>query len=98
SRADKSDNRGRVLLRARRERPRRCAAEQRDELAPFHQQFLPCFRMKGIARLVLLHCGIFDPSMTAMGHPRLIGTLPRSLTCPLCPKSGHSIHAAALSA
>src|SRR5258708_39326274 len=24
------------LLRARRERPRRCAAEQRDELAPFH--------------------------------------------------------------
>ena len=24
------------LLRARHERPRRCAAEQRDELAPFH--------------------------------------------------------------
>src|SRR5262249_62194749 len=24
--------------------------------------------MKGIARLVLLHCGIFDPSMTAMGR------------------------------
>src|SRR5262249_46175291 len=32
------------LLRTCRERPRSCrAAEQRDELAPFHQQFLPCF-------------------------------------------------------
>jgi hypothetical protein len=33
------------LLRPRRERPRRGrAAEQRDELAPFHCQRLPCLR------------------------------------------------------
>src|SRR5262245_66317749 len=32
-----------LLLRAHRERPRRRAAEQRDEVAAFHQQFLPCF-------------------------------------------------------
>jgi hypothetical protein len=36
------------LLRARRERPRSCrAAEQRDELATFHGQCLPCFEAKG---------------------------------------------------
>src|SRR5262249_48082605 len=34
---DKSDHRHRRLLRARRERPRRRAAEQRDELAPIHR-------------------------------------------------------------
>src|SRR5262249_58359271 len=34
------------LLRARRERPRRHAAQQRDELAPFHCQWLPCFDRK----------------------------------------------------
>src|SRR5262249_62245571 len=33
---NKSDNRHRRLLRARRERPRRRAAEQRDELAALH--------------------------------------------------------------
>src|SRR5262249_10887050 len=32
-----SDHRHRRLLRARAERPRRRAAEQRDELAPFHR-------------------------------------------------------------
>src|SRR5262249_57595540 len=33
-----------ALLRARCERPRDCrAAEQRDELATFHCQWLPCF-------------------------------------------------------
>src|SRR5215470_20262933 len=32
----------------------------------FTARCLPCFRVKGIARLVLLHCGIFDPSMTAL--------------------------------
>jgi len=46
--------------------------------------------MKEIARLVLLHCGIFDPSMSALGHFRQIGT-PLTLTgCPLRPKSGHA--------
>ena len=35
--AEKADHRHRALLRARRKRPRGCrAAEQRDELAPFH--------------------------------------------------------------
>jgi hypothetical protein len=32
----KSDHRQRMLLRKRRERPRRCAAQKRDELAPPH--------------------------------------------------------------
>jgi hypothetical protein len=36
------------FLRARRERPRGCrAAEEPDELAPFHRQCFPCFRRKG---------------------------------------------------
>jgi Bacterial extracellular solute-binding proteins, family 3 len=38
-----------VLLRARRERPYSRAAEQRDELAPFHWQYLPCFPSERIA-------------------------------------------------
>jgi hypothetical protein len=47
ARADKS-NPGHLagFLRARRERPCRCAAEERDEIAPFHCQCLPCFRPK----------------------------------------------------
>src|SRR5262249_51628496 len=37
-----------ALRRARRERPRRCrAAEQHDEVAPFHCQYLPYFPPKG---------------------------------------------------
>src|SRR5262245_47716565 len=36
ARSEQSDSRHLRLLRARRERPRRCAAEQRDELAPPH--------------------------------------------------------------
>ena len=47
--------------------------------------------MKGIACLVLLHCGIFDPSMTASGRSRLIDLLATPLRCPLCPKSGDPI-------
>jgi hypothetical protein len=38
-----------VLLCARRERPCRRPAEQRDELAPFHWQYLPCFPSERIA-------------------------------------------------
>jgi len=34
-------------LRARPERPRRRATEQRYELAPFHCRCLPCFQQKG---------------------------------------------------
>jgi hypothetical protein len=39
------------LLRARRERPRGCAAEQRDELAAFHSITSSCFGV-GMTRLV----------------------------------------------
>src|SRR5262249_24244118 len=38
---EKADHRQRALLRARRERPRRRAAEQRDERAPFHCPMSP---------------------------------------------------------
>src|SRR5262249_58704428 len=51
----------RWAAKERRERPRgRRAAEKRDELAPFHCPSAPVLsRMKGIARLVRLHSGIF---------------------------------------
>src|SRR6266700_4466128 len=45
--AEKPHHRDRRLLRARRERPRGRAAEQPDEIAPFHCQCFPCFRCKG---------------------------------------------------
>src|SRR5262249_57739874 len=38
----KADHRHRRLLRVRRERPRRRAAEQRDERAAVHSEALPC--------------------------------------------------------
>jgi hypothetical protein len=42
------DYRHRRLLRTRRERPRhRPTADERDEVAPFHCQCLPCFEAKG---------------------------------------------------
>src|SRR5262245_33599715 len=64
------------LLRARRERPGgRRAAEQRGELAPFHQQFLPCFEAEDSTAGDLLHCGISGPSMTAMGQTRSFGNV-----------------------
>src|SRR5262245_20869878 len=43
----KADHWHRGLLRACRKRPSRCAADERDELAPFHRQCFPCFRLKG---------------------------------------------------
>src|SRR5262245_7714799 len=59
------------LLRARRERPGgRRAAEQRGELAPFHQQFLPCFEAEDSTAGDLLHCGISKGRLSAMGHDR----------------------------
>src|SRR5262249_44825457 len=55
----------------RREPPRSSrAAEQRDELAPFHQQFLPCFEAEDSTAGDLLHCGISGPSMSALGQER----------------------------
>src|SRR5262249_38602150 len=61
------------LLRARRERPR-CgrAAEQRDELAPFHCLMSPVRPTERIAHLGgaadLLRCGISTWSLSAWGH------------------------------
>src|SRR5262245_46021244 len=44
------------LLQARRERPRRRAAEERDELAPFHSitSSASCWRCKGMSRPITL--------------------------------------------
>jgi hypothetical protein len=69
--ADESDDRHRRLLRARRERPRcRRAAEQRDELAAFHQQFLPCFEAEDSTAGDLPHCGISKEPLSAVGQNR----------------------------
>src|SRR6516165_9050151 len=46
SAAEKSDHRHRRLLRARRARPRRRAAEQRDERAPLHVWMAPAWQEK----------------------------------------------------
>jgi hypothetical protein len=58
------------FIRARRERPGGRAAEERDELAPFHQQFLPCFEAEDSTAGDLLHCGISKESLSAVGHER----------------------------
>src|SRR5262249_39850040 len=50
SRAQPSDNRYRRLLRARRERPRRCAAQQGDEIAPSDHR-MTAFTISAIASL-----------------------------------------------
>jgi putative ABC transport system substrate-binding protein len=71
SAVEEPDHRQRWLLRARRERPRDCcAAEQRDELAPFHQQFLPCFEAQDSTAGDLPHCGISKEPSSAVGHSR----------------------------
>src|SRR5262249_53974404 len=57
----------------------------------FIAQCLPCFRMKGIARLPLLHCGIFDPTMSAMCHQRPRRSKPHGDLCPLRPESGQIV-------
>src|SRR5262245_19635206 len=46
------------LLRPPHSRPRRRSAEQRDEVAPFQWQCLPCFQPEDITARDLLHCGI----------------------------------------
>jgi len=46
--AEQSDHRKRTLLRARRERPSRRAAEQRDELAPSHAEHGASFPPAGV--------------------------------------------------
>src|SRR5262249_51145929 len=83
-----ADQRHAWLLRARRERPRGCAAEQRDELAPIHQQFLPCFEAEDSTPGNLPHCGISKQPLSAMGHQRLTPSKPHYGSCPLCSESG----------
>jgi len=60
------------LLRTRRERPRRRATEQRDELAAFHCPVPPVLP-KGIAHRRRPHCGILSRSMSQMGLGRIQG-------------------------
>jgi len=64
--ADKSDHRHRRLLRARRERPRGRAAEERDELAPFHCPIPPVLPTERIARLGTADCCIHLPGRNEM--------------------------------
>jgi hypothetical protein len=69
--AKKSDGRQRRVLRARRERPRRRAAQQRDELAAFHCPMPPVLQIERIANLTygrrLLRCGILFQAMSLVG-------------------------------
>src|SRR5262249_59724501 len=78
--------RRRRLRRARRERKTRRTAEQRDELAPFHQQFLPCSEAEDSTAEDLLHCGISKEPLSAMGHQRPMRPKPYHGACPLCPR------------
>src|SRR6516164_245749 len=56
-----------ALLRARRERPRGCrAAEQRDELAPFHCPIPPVPPTERIAHLGTADCCIHPPGRNEM--------------------------------
>src|SRR5262245_9552420 len=58
----KSDHRHRLLLRARRERPRRrCAANEPDEVAPFHCPMPPVLRTERIPHLGTADCCIHPP-------------------------------------
>src|SRR5262249_8099739 len=50
-----------------RERPCCRTADKSDELAPFHQQFLPCFEVEDSTAGDLLHCGISTEPLSAMG-------------------------------
>jgi len=61
STADKADHQSRRLLRARRERPHRCATEQRDERAPFHWPMSPVPPSERIAHLGTVDCWIYPP-------------------------------------
>src|SRR5262249_20234740 len=76
------------LLRARRKRPRgRRAADQRDELAPFHCPVLPRAFGRDVSTPQygrrLLRCGIAIQAMTARGHSRRISPSDRFAARPL---------------
>jgi hypothetical protein len=85
----KADHRHRRLLRARRERPRdRRAADQRDEVAPFHCSMPPVLPTERIPTSQqvgrLLRCDISIQRMSPWGH--LLQVRPRPLVnkCLLC--------------
>src|SRR5262249_45726118 len=70
----------------RRERPRRCRAEQRDELAPFHAK-LSCVEDKTYqtaASCVIIKLARRD----AMGHERQKRSKQHTHACPLRPRNG----------
>src|SRR5262245_13423878 len=74
--AQQANDRWLALLRARRQRPRRRAADERDELAPFHCPRPPVLPTERIAYLRygrrLLRCGVSNPAMTAWGPEAVI--------------------------
>src|SRR5262245_39037367 len=78
--AEESDRRHRRLLRARRERPHRCAAEQRDEVAPFHCPMPPVLPTERIAHLSysrrLLRCVISVRTYVADGSGPVFRRMP----------------------
>ena len=78
-RADTSPPRRR--LRARRKRPRRRAADERDEVAPFHCPMPPVLPTERIAHLGPAGGAAlrdFDPAYVADGsHPRIAQRPPR---------------------
>jgi hypothetical protein len=68
----------------RAERPRGSAAEQRDELAPFHCAVAPVLRIKDST--ALLHCGISIWLMSLVGQTRSFGEVGSMSGLP---ESGH---------
>src|SRR5262249_10854780 len=69
------------------------AAEQRDEFAPFHQQFLPCFKAEDSTAGDLLHCGISKELLSAVGQTLPIrhdrDARPMSASPPIAVKHWH---------
>src|SRR5262249_47382698 len=75
------------LLRGRRERPRNRAAEQRDEVAPFHWPMTSLAPTEKIPQLDygrrLLHRGILADLMSQMGQSRPTRSKSHDRACPL---------------
>ena len=81
------NHRHRGLLRARRERPRGCAAEKRDELAPFHWPMPPVLRTERIAHLGTEETAAlrdFNPGYDCLGSFASLRRAARLRRCPLC--------------
>ena len=78
------------LMRARRERPRGRAAEKRDELAPFHRQFLPCCEGEDSTAGELLHCGIPKEPLSVWVTLDIFGRSDPSIHVRYCSNSDNS--------